>query len=223
LWLVAAGTLLAALGIQWRGGARELRMAAVALAATLIQWLAVAPLEWVRLNQYYPRYSLSSLLMLAVAAAIVLAVALRRRSVSVCAGAWLAVYALAFLAYGRPSLEAVKLRLDLRLGAMTAEIVSSGARVVAGDYWNVWPAVFHANLALYGSGAPQVLGLTYRSSVTNDLWLDRVPIVVATAPGDGAAAKHAADIGLQLELIEHRASIDLFKATPLTPAAASAR
>lgn len=219
LWLVLAGTLLTAIGLQRSGGGRQLRVAAVALGAALMHWVAVGSFEWVRLNQYVPRYSLPSLLMLAVAAAIVFAAPMRRRYGSICAGAWLGVYALALLSYGKPSLGGVKVRLDLRVGGMTAEVIRSGARVFAGEYWIVWPAIFHANYTLYGSGAPQVFGLTHRSAVTNDLWLDRGPILVATAPGDGAAAKHAAAVGIQLELVEHRPSIDLFKATPHPPAA----
>src|SRR6185503_14643174 len=137
LWLVLAGTLLTAIGVQRSGGGRQLRVAAVAVGAALVNWFAVGSFEWVRFNQYVARYSLPSLLMLAVAAGIVLAAPMRRRYASICAGAWLGVYALALLSYGKPSLYGVKVRLDLRVGAMTAEVVRSGASVLAGEYWTV--------------------------------------------------------------------------------------
>ena len=204
------------------------------MGAALMNWLAVGSLEWVRLNQYAPRYSLPSLLMLAVAAGIVFAAPMRRRSTSLCAAAWLGVYALALLSYGRPSLDGVKVRLDLRWGAMTFEVVRSGARVVAGEYWTVWPAVFHANYTLHGSGAPQVFGLTYRSAATNDLWLGRGPIpreelrTVRRLREDDVRTLHRLQLGAQGVLLGQNSrnpivrwliprALPLFLRSPLLP------
>ena len=53
---------------------------------------------------------------------------------------------------GMPSLAGVRRIIDQRCGAMTAELIDARCTHLAGDYWSVWPAIFHVNLAC-ASGA----------------------------------------------------------------------
>jgi hypothetical protein len=227
--LLGPTLVVAALGALalWRQGQRPaLRAAAAAAGIGLANWIAVGTFEWVRLNLYYPRYLLPSFLMLAVAGAILCTAPARRHFRALGAGAGLALAAFALFLYGAPSLGRLERSLDERLGQMTPDILSSHATLVAGSYWTVWPAVFHANMRRYREHEDgQILGLTYRSAATDPLWLARPePILVATALGDAAAADFAAQVGRQLDLVEHRPTIDLFTAAPRQAAeAASAR
>ncbi len=221
---ILAAAALGALALWRQGQQRALRAAAAATATGLANWLAVGTFEWVRLNLYFPRYLLPSFLMLAVAGAILCTAPARRHLRALGAGAGLAVAALALVLYGAPSLRRVERSLDDRLGRMTPEILSSNAMLVAGDYWTVWPAVFHANMRRHREDeGGQILGLTYRSAVTDGLWLARPdPILVATAPGAAAAGDFAAQVDRQLDLVEHRATIDLFTAAPRPASKAAA-
>ncbi len=48
---------------------------------------------------------------------------------------------------------------------------TAAPRSIGGDYWRVWPAVFHANLTLVRTHAhARVFGLAYRSEETDPLW-----------------------------------------------------
>ena len=65
----------------------------------------------------------------------------------------------------------VRADIDETLGKYTAEILQSGATHIVGDYWKVWPATFHANLALYEMGSDRrVWGVTIRSTPTRVFW-----------------------------------------------------
>src|SRR5439155_19265561 len=90
-----------------------------------------------------------------------------------------------FDAYEMPSAASVTQSLDEKFGGMTPEILKSGATVIAGDYWTVWPSVFHANLRSYRQTRhTEIYGLTYRSAVTDDLWVSRPSnLLIAAAPG----------------------------------------
>jgi hypothetical protein len=47
---------------------------------------------------------------------------------------------------------------------------------VVGEYWQVWPVVFHANMTLANRDDPRVLwGITLRSEVTRSKWSQTPP------------------------------------------------
>src|SRR5262249_61076806 len=87
---------------------------------------------------------------LAVAAVTPLCAALGRRG---CIGLYLVTTPIllgaAVAGYGLPSPAGVRADLDRLLGTRTEDILAGRCTHVAGDYWKVWPAVFHANLVLY--------------------------------------------------------------------------
>jgi hypothetical protein len=137
-----------------------------------------------------------------LAAASLLAEPLARlRSVARPAG--LAALALlpaaALAAAGAPSLGRVRADLDAVAGRLTPDLLAARCDVVAGDYWTVWPAVWHAALVLHGRGeGRRVHGLTHRATPTAALWWDRRGAVrVCRAAGEEAAAdRWLRDFGL---------------------------
>jgi hypothetical protein len=114
--------------------------------------------------------------------------------------------------YGVPSLARVERDIDRRFGGKTAAVLYSGATVVAGDYWRVWPAVFHANLALSRTHAPtRVFGLAYRSEETDPLWRRAGPsILIAASPDDRSVEAVADEHGVVATLQTHLPEIDLY-------------
>jgi hypothetical protein len=84
-----------------------------------------------------------------------------------------------------PSIK--KARDDLNqtygLGGRTADVLAAHCTHVAGDYWKVWPSVFHANLTLREQGESRtVWGITLRAEPTRAQWkhmpLDELRIAV---------------------------------------------
>jgi hypothetical protein len=197
-WTVLVGAVLAGLAfIAIPPARRGLRATAPAVlggtVAALVYGGLVGTLGWVADNRFAWRYWLPSLLFLGVATAAWTVAPLaawrgpRRR-----AGAHVVALALVLLgatphAGGLPSLAEVRRTLDRKLGERTADVLTAGATHVAGDYWRVWPTVFHANLVLHERRARRVVwGLSWRSRPAWKRWR-RMPardIRVAMAPGD---------------------------------------
>jgi len=73
--------------------------------------------------------------------------------------------------FGNPAPGRVGAEVDRRFGARTPELLALGADLVVGDYWNVWPMVFHANRVLHARGeAREIHGLTHRAWPTRARW-----------------------------------------------------
>lgn len=188
---------------------RRLAAAGLALFTALVYWLAAGTSRWVQLNIFLPRYVYPSLLMLGVAAGCVGA-GIFRSARPMFAPAALVLCALTLFDYGVPSRGRLAAVIDARLGALTPDIISTGATVIGGNYWTVWPAVFHANLMLHRSRGPAVYGFTYRSAPTDDLWKDRSGIVLASAAGDAAIVGQARRAGLTIARIRRQGAIDVY-------------
>jgi hypothetical protein len=188
---------------------------AIATAVAVANWLAMGTSEWVRLNLYFARYMFPTLLLLGVAASTVLAEYSFRRQVAWLAAAGVALLALAVSIYGWPSAAAIASGLDQRNGRLTADVIESHATVIGGEYWAVWPAVFHANLIQYRrTRRADIFGLTYRGDQTSPLWLGRPETIAAAATADHEMERYADRLGLSIEPLAHRASIDLFTLRP---------
>lgn len=85
-----------------------------------------------------------TLMMVGVGVSTVFAALFAKRTKELSVAALAALAAVAIIRYGMPSLGRIERRLDDRFGRQTAAVLRSGATVIAGDYWRVWPAVFHA-------------------------------------------------------------------------------
>jgi hypothetical protein len=130
-------------------------------------------LRWVSLNGFHWRYLAPSVVLAAVVAAAPLAQQLVRRWPGLTAALAALVPAAALLAYGPPSLTGVRTDLDHRLGRWTEDVLGARCDLVAGDYWSVWPAVWHAGWVARGRGQNAPYGITHRSNPTVRFWRDR--------------------------------------------------
>jgi hypothetical protein len=149
-----------------------------------------------------------SALLLHVAAVSLLAepVARSRRLARPAGLAVLALPALAALAaFGPPSLARVRADLDRTCGALTEEILARRCDALAGDYWTVWPSVWHVAWVRHERALPGALhGVTHRSNPTLPLWRDRPGARVCIPDGqDGPARRWLTDYGLlgKVELV----------------------
>jgi hypothetical protein len=70
-----------------------------------------------------------------------------------------------------PSVARVRADVDRTLGTLTDDLLATDCTHVAGDYWTVWPAVFHANLTLAERAEQRTIwGLSHRSFPTRLQW-----------------------------------------------------
>ena len=139
--------------------------------------------------------------------------------------AWVGVIVVGFgLRYGGPSFRGVHEAIDARFGQPTSELLASGATLVLGQYFEVWEAVFHANLTLYEKGeARRLYGLAHRGDV--------YPAAVGTAGRRTTASRYrrtaesAADLAPQsrhfglppLERIEQTPFWDIYRPMATDP------
>ena len=192
-----------------------IRAAACAASAAVLYWMVVGTFEWVRMNSYYPRYIFPSLMLFAVALGLLVAAPWQHRAALALAAA--AFTMAVVFEYGIPSRGRVARELDVRLGRLTSDVLSSGAEVIGGDYWHVWPAVFHANWTLRRQGIDAaVYGLADKSTATDPFWASR-RVVLAAPPHDPHLARLETQRGLRLTIFEHRPTVDLFTVDPPRP------
>src|SRR5262245_10461605 len=223
--VVVLGVLVAAAFLTHRRRDAVGDAAAVALITASLYWLAIGTSRWVQMNLFYPRYIYPTYVLVGVATGLIATALLRRHATLITT---LAVVSLVFctaVLYGPPSPRRLVATLDERFGVMTPDIITTGATVVGGEYWTVWPAVFHANLTTYrqrGAHRP-IYGLTFRSTATNELWSHEPNVLVAARTGDRALDEFATRAALSLMFVDHRPTLDLFSAKPDASAERSAR
>lgn len=186
LWAAGVGLLLCvAAGLalsgrrsgSWQQRARQALAAGLCLLGMALgEIAALGTSGWIHLMQYDFRFIVSGLIALIVAGpALVLTLVLEETSPSwrrtANALALSALLPITFLRHGPPSLTGARQALDAGLGRHSAEIVAGGGTHVIGNFWRVWPAVFHTNLSLFERGeSRRVWGLTFRSLPTRALW-----------------------------------------------------
>jgi hypothetical protein len=144
------------------------------LAAALSYGLFVGTLRWVADNDGHPRYLAPAVVLAHLAAWSLVAAPLARaaRLARPAVGAALLGLPLAALIVaGPPSLSKVRADLDQVAGRYTPEVLLARCEVVVGDYWAVWPAVWHALWTLHERGLDRpVYGLAHRAGPTVDAW-----------------------------------------------------
>jgi hypothetical protein len=116
------------------------------------------------------------------------------------------------ISHGAPSRSRIDRGLDDRFGRQSDAILHAGATVIAGDYWRVWPAVFHATLTLARAHTrARVFGLAYRSEETDMLWKNSGhEALVAGWPDDRSIGMVAAEHGITITPPAHLGEIDLY-------------
>lgn len=114
----------------------------------------IGTLKWLAENDFAARYAVPAL-MLALSGMSVAAADLVERFVGtatdriVVIGAAIAMVGAAVTSCGFPDASRTRAILAERMGALSEDVVASGCDGVVGDYWTVWPAVFHTNLVLH--------------------------------------------------------------------------
>ena len=212
---LAAGAVAAA-GWLWRTGSLPWRPMAAILAMAVGTWLVLGTSLWVGMNRYAFRYMYPTLMIVGVGVSMMFVAVLGKRTNALPAAALTALAAIAIFRYGSPSVGRIERGFDDRFGRQTAAVLRSGATVIAGDYWRVWPAVFHVNLTLAKTHVhARVFGLAYRSEETDPLWKSAArQILVAGWPDDRTVAAVAAQHGVAVTLLTHLPDIDLYTGQP---------
>jgi hypothetical protein len=190
----AAGFLLLSLPAM-RAHRRGALLRAGALVATALAYAAgIALLRWVGENAWHPRYFAPSAALLQVAAASLLAEPIARsaRLAAPAAAVALALVPVAAVAaWGAPSLAGAERDLARVAGGRTPALLEARCDLVAGDYWTVWPSVWHANVALAQRGeGRRVWGISHRCTPTVPQWraLPRERLRICVAPAEEPAA-----------------------------------
>ncbi len=182
-WLAAVGGLAAAglltsvvvAVILRRRPAYPLVAAAAVLELTgLTEFLFIGTRDWPAQNEHNPRYIIGFLqcaqIIFAMAAVSPLANWSAGRGRWVVFGAAAAILLVgATVRYGFPAPGRPRADLDAKFGELTPDILASDLDAVGGDYWTVWPAVFHANMASPPRARP-LIGITQRSGVFQRQW-----------------------------------------------------
>jgi hypothetical protein len=235
--LALAGVGVLGLCLPWRaraGGDRPrprraaLLRGAALVAAALAYALANGTLRWVSHNVFHWRYLAPSAALLAVAATALVAEPLSRAGLARAARAAAAalVPAAALLAYGPPSLAGVRADLDARLGRWTPDVLEARCDLVAGDYWSVWPAVWHAGWVAGQRGVPAPYGITHRTNPTVRFWSGRPRESLRICRVRGVEAE--AERWLRafhlwpVRTLERRATVDVVAFAPWLPDTAPA-
>ena len=233
-WLVfqlttplAAAALLIGLP-RLRAAARPALYAGLFLALVALSYAGViASTTHAKRNDYAYRYLIPSLLLLQSASAVVavspLAAVLQRQARVVrwlTPAGMLGLWAAAIIGFGLPSLTGVRQDIDRQFGQRTAELLAANCTHIAGNYWDVWPAMFHANLVLYERGETRVLwGLSYRSSATQALWshipLDKVRVGVPLHDKEADGYLKAYHFPAMVEVEQHQTIVVLQPASRL--------
>lgn len=180
----------------------SLHRAAVFLLTTILYGAFVCTLEWVERGSFMARYSIPLVILihtgLSVVAAAPLGLALEARPwQGFCAVAPLVLLAASY-SYGYPSPSGVQDDLAERMGSRTADVLAARCTHVAGNYWVVWPTVFHANLVRSRRGRGEVIwGVSFRSEPMRHQ-INQVPISqqrIAIPHGDTEAVALLQDYG----------------------------
>ena len=214
--VIAIGAIAAA-GWLWRTGGLSPRPMAAILLMAVGTWLVVGTSLWVGMNRYSFRYMYPTLMIAGVGVSTIFTALLRgRRSNALTAGALIALTAVAIVRYGSPSVSRIEHQFDDRFGRQTDAVLRSGATVIGGDYWRVWPAVFHVNLTLARTHVhARVFGLALRSEETDPLWRRAgQSVLIAGSPDDPSVVAVAREHGVAATLQTRLPEIDLYTGQP---------
>jgi hypothetical protein len=222
--IIALGSAALATSSGWSYKYRT--PAVITITVAILHWLIIGVFRHVQLNVYYPRYVLPSVILAIVSIALMMAwvfdlsaVAHRRASLMTTGLLSIALV----LTFGMPSVARLNRVLDERFGQMTPVVITAGATVIVGDYWTVWPAVFHANLSLARHGIhSSVFGFTHRSEATNPLWLASArvrPTIVAGKASDLNLSFFLGRLGVPVQTVGDPGPVMLYRTHPSQGAA----
>ena len=168
--------------VTWRSVAARRRLELLSvLALALAMIVLLANTVWIRLNAFHIRYFLTAEIVISAVMAYVLSQSLidfTKRKYAVDLGVAVAILlclvGLGGFNYGYYHLVAVPWRQSST--ALAAAAVDRGVRVIIGDYWQIWPAVYDAQRMSAGRTArsPRLYGVAYRGGVMREEFLHDV-------------------------------------------------
>ncbi|MFH1067123.1 MAG: hypothetical protein V1746_04415 [bacterium] len=142
----------------------------------VIFYFFVAGLKWLDMNLYSPRYVTLSLFLLTLSLGLCLVQLWPfdrcQRSLLILALLSL-FFAVAPIAsrYSFHSYASKRQAFEKKIGSYTEQVLQWNATFVMGDYWLVWPTIFHAKWKLHEQKRnPPLFGLTHRSFPTEQMW-----------------------------------------------------
>ena len=173
--LAVAGALLA--WGSWSGLRRAglLRSTLPFWGAGIFFYLLVADMKWVEVNGHSPRYITHSLFFFFVGLGIAMVAMIPWKIKAMRRSLGLFLFVLLLLPpvarYGLPSTSLPRRFLEERFGAYTAQILEWNPTGIIGDYWRVWPTVFHVHWKQLETGKrSEFYGLSHRSFSTRHMW-----------------------------------------------------
>jgi len=186
------------------------------VAASIFYSLLVGMSAWVEDNAYSSRYLHPAVLIVQAAVVALLIVPLSSylgdrvlRKLSIAAA--VIVLVAAGIGFGLPSASRVREQVA-RIDPVTLDVLSARCTHVAGEYWNVWPIVYRASLALFERGERRpIYGLAGRSAPTVDaakaVPLEQMRIALLPTPdGEGERWLRTYDFPPLME-IERRSTL----------------
>ena len=154
----------------------SLRMAGGLLFAAAVQYAFMTSLDHVH-RTHYPRYAAVAVFLwqtaligfTVVQCTAVLPSGVWPRRVPLMLTVVMAV--LAAIVHGPVSPGIVRTEIDEVAGRYTDDLLAAGCTHVTGDYWHVWPAMFHVNLRLTDEHSPKrVWAIAQRCGPTEKYW-----------------------------------------------------
>ena len=147
----------------------------ILLLAGFGSFLVVGTLKWVEMNDYASRYVQPTFFCVLVALWLIPAAAVSswfERLGSLELPVLLATLLVpATAGSGWPGVRHPREELDHSFGELGAALLASPCTHLAGDYWVVWPAVFHANLVARERGLPRRFwAVSHRAWPTYESW-----------------------------------------------------
>jgi hypothetical protein len=148
----------------------------VLLVPAAAEFLFIGTREWAATNDHHPRYLLgmveSAQTLLALLAVLPLAGWAAGRGRWLLGGlAALALFAGATSRYGFPSPDRPRRDIEARTSELTAELLAADVDAIGGEYWVVWPAVYHVNMVRREAGDDRMMyGVSDRGRVLLQQW-----------------------------------------------------
>jgi hypothetical protein len=227
-WALLAGAVLAAALTALpssRSFRRDALVRAAALVAAATAYAAfVGALAWVATNAHHPRYLAPAAVLLHLAVISLLAEPLARAARASRPALVVAVLALPVAALavgGAPSLARVRADLDAVAGKLTEDVLAARCQLVAGDYWSVWPAVWHAALVARERGLDwKVWGVSHRTTPTVMQWKGLPVESIRICRPHGEVPEREAERWLRAyhawpaRVVERRATVDVLELAP---------
>ncbi len=213
---LAIGAAVILIWLWWSGRLPSWRQAAIVVATAIGPMLVAGTSSWVQMNGYAFRYMYPTLMISAVGASLVFVSLFAKRTSGISAVALVVLAAVTMVRSGSPSLHRIEKGFDERMGAPVGAALQSGATLIAGDYWHVWPGVFWANVVLSRTHShTRVFGLTFRSEATDPLWRKAGrEFLIAAPPNDESVSAVAEQHGVAVTVLRRLPGFDLYSGRP---------